>query len=133
MSQYITIDGHSYYNPCADCKENSCYSCLFSKYKEDLRTEHDKRTRAEWLVDQELEPRIKAEKASYDRWISTDTGEREYESFLSLVCKLIDFVEDPGNQNYMEWEDPYGNLEEMILFLIKHKDDARHYHVTSNW
>jgi hypothetical protein len=131
MSKYVTIDGRSYYNPCATCKENSCYSCVLNKYKEDLKTEHDKRTNAEWRIEQELEPRIEAEKDSYDRWVSTDTGERACESFSSLIDELIDFVENPDNKKYMEWEDPYGEFEEMLLFLIKNRDDAKYYRITS--
>lgn len=133
MSRYITIDGRSYYSPCTDCKERSCYSCVLSKYREDIQAEHDKRTHAEWRIEKELEPRIRAEGRAYDIHVLTDTGEEQYESFSDLINELIDFVEEPDNERYMEWEDPYGNLEEMILFLIKHKDDAKHYHVTSNW
>ena len=129
MSRYITIDGHSYYNPCATCKERSCYLCVLSKYKEDLQTEHDKRTHAEWRIEKELEPRIKAEKDSYDRWVSTDTGERACESFSSLIDELIDFIEDPGNRKYMEWEDVSGNLEQKILYLIKNRVDDDIYYI----
>ena len=106
---------------------------LHYKYQEDLNSERDKRTHAEWRIEKELEPRIKAEKDSYDRWVSTDTGERACESFSSLIDELIDFVEDPDNKKYMEWEAPYGEFEEMLLFLIKNRDDAKYYRVTSNW
>lgn len=129
MSRYITIDGHSYYSPCADCKENNCYSCVLSKYKEDLQAERDKRTHAEWRIETELEPRIKSEKDSYDRWVSTDTGERACESFSNLIDELIDFVENPDNKKYMEWEDMSGNLEQKILYLVKNRVDDDIYYI----
>ena len=131
MSKYTIIDGRSYYSPCADCKEGSCYSCVLSKYEEDLQAEHDKRTHAEWRIEQELEPRIKSEKDSYDRWVSTDTGERACESFSSLIDELIDFIEDPDNRKYMEWEDVSGNLEQKILYLVKNRVDDDIYYIAA--
>ena len=115
MGKYIEIDGRSYYSPCSECKdgwcssciinkyqkcrENSCYSCTLRKYQEDLESERDRRNSAEWRIEKELEPRIKAERDSYDRWVSTDTGERACESFSGLIDELIDFVENSDNEN----------------------------------
>lgn len=124
MSVYI--DGRYYYSPCEKCKENSCYSCTLTKYKEDLESERDKRIHAEWRIKNELDPRIKAERDSYDRWVSQDTGAEACDSFSSLIDEMIDFVEDPDIKKYMDWEDANGDLEEMILYLIRNKDDVEH-------
>jgi hypothetical protein len=130
MSRYTTIDGRSYYNPCATCKESSCYSCVLSKYKEDLQAERDKRTHAEFRVENELEPRIKAEERAYDRWVSTDTGAEACECFSDLINELINFVEDTDNSKHMEWEDASGDLEQKILYLIKNRVDDDTYYIT---
>ena len=98
MSVYI--DGRYYYSPCEKCKENSCYSCTVTKYKEDLQAERDRRSSAEWRIEKELEPRIKAEERAYDLWLAEDTGAEACESFSQLVGEMIDFVED--NDKYME-------------------------------
>lgn len=121
MSVYI--DGRYYYSPCSKCKENSCYSCVLRKYQEDLESEREKRTSAEWRIEQELEPRIKAEEQAYDRWVSTDTGAEACECFSSLIDELIDFVKNPDNEKYMEWEDANGDIEQKILYLIKNQVD----------
>lgn len=130
MSRYTTIDGRSYYNPCCQCKEESCYSCVLSKYKEDLQAERDKRTHAEFRIENELEPRIKAEGQAYDRWVSTDTDAEACECFSDLINGLIDFVENPDNSKYMEWEDAGGGLEQKILYLIKNRVNDDIYHIT---
>ena len=125
MSVYI--DGKYYYSPCEKCRENSFYSCTLRKYQEDLEKERDKRTSAEWRIERELEPRIKAEEHAYDRWVSTDTGAEACECFSSLIDELIEFVED--NEKYMEWDRGSGNLEEMILHLIRNKDGIEQGHL----
>lgn len=129
MSVYI--DGRYYYSPCEKCRENSCYSCTLRKYQEDLQSERDRRTSAEWRIDRELEPRIKAEEQAYDRWVSTDTGAEAGECFSSLIDELIDFVED--NSRYMEWDNCSGDLEQMILYLIRNKDDVKHLYIQDSW
>lgn len=112
---------------CEKCRENSCYSCTLRKYQEDLQSERDRRTSAEWRIERELEPRIKAEKCAYDRWVTEDTGVAACDSFSSLVDEMIDFVED--NDNYMDWDSRSGDLEEMILYLIHHKDDIEYFYI----
>ena len=129
MSVYI--DGRYYYSPCEKCRENSCYSCTLRKYQEDLQSERDRRTSAEWRIDRELEPRIKAEEQAYDRWVSTDTGAEACECFSSLIDEMINFVED--KDKYMEWDSRSGDLEEMILYLIHHKDDVKHLSIQDSW
>ena len=123
MGKYIEIDGRSYYSPCSECRDRWCSSCIIYKYKEDLESERDRRSSAEWRIEKELEPRIKAERDSYDRFVLTDTGERACESFSSLIDGLIDFIEDPYNKKYMDWEESDGNLEQKILYLIKNRVD----------
>ena len=123
MSKYITIDGRNYYSPCSECNDRWCSSCVIYKYQEDLESERERRSSAEWRIEKELEPRIKAERDSYDRWVSTDTGERACESFSGLIDELIDFIDDPDNANYMDWEEADGNLEQKILYLIKNRVD----------
>ena len=129
MSVYI--NGRYYYSPCEKCKENSCYSCTVTKYKEDLQSERDRRSSAEWRIERELEPRIKAEEQAYDRWVLTDTGAEACECFSSLIDEMIDFVAD--NDKYMEWDNHSGDLEEMILYLIRHKDDVSHLSIQDSW
>jgi len=128
MSVYI--DGRYYYSPCEECRANSCYSCTVTKYKEELELERDRRSSAEWRIEKELEPRIKAEKNSYDRWVSQDTGERACESFSSLIDELIEFVENPDTEKYMDWEDSNGDLEQKILYLIKNRVDDNLYYIS---
>lgn len=125
MSVYI--NGRYYYSPCEKCKENSCYSCTVTKYKEDLQSEKDRRSSAEWRIERELEPRIKAEEQAYDRWVLTDTGAEACYCFSSLIDELVEFVED--NDKYMEWDKGSGNLEEMILHLIRNKDGIEQGHL----
>ena len=122
MGKYITIDGRDYYSPCSECKDGYCSSCVIHKYQEDLNSERDKRTSAEWRIERELEPRIKAEERAYDFWISEDTGAVACDSFSSLVDEMIEFVEE--NDKYMDWDSPYGDLDEMILYLIRNRDNA---------
>ena len=129
MSVYI--DGRYYYSPCEKCRENSCYSCTLRKYQEDLQSEREKRTSAEWRIERELEPRIKAEERAYDFWVSEDTGAEACECFSSLIDEMIDFVED--NDKHMEWDSSSGYLEEMILYLIRHKDDVKHLSIIDSW
>ena len=127
MSKYIEIDGRSYYSPCGECKDGYCSSCIIHKYQEDLNSERDKRTSAEWRIESELEPRIKAEKCAYDRWLTEDTGAVACDSFSSFINEMTNFVED--NYYYMDWDSRSGDLEEMILYLIHHKDDIEHLYI----
>lgn len=127
MGKYIEIDGRSYYSPCSECRDRYCYSCIIHKYQEDLESERDRRTSAEWRIERELEPRIKAEQRSYDLWLAEDTGAEACECFSSLIDEMIYFVED--NDKYMDWDSRSSDLEEMILYLIHHKDDIEHLYI----
>ena len=117
MSTYVTIDGRSYYSPCSKCKDKSCYSCVIQKYQEDLKLEKDKRISSEWRIEHKLEPRIKAEKSSYDFWLKEDTGIREYKDFCNQLDEMVSMVED--NEVYFEWDNKDGDLYEKVLDLIK--------------
>lgn len=131
MGKYITIDGRSYYSPCSECKDGYCSSCVIRKYQEDLNAERDGRTSAEWRIERELEPRIKAEERSYDLWLAEDTGADACYCFSELIDEMISFVED--NDKYMEWDSTSGDLEEMILYLIRNKDNVKHLSIQDSW
>ena len=94
MSKYITIDGRSYYSPCSECEDCYCYSCVIHKYQEDLNKERDRRTSAEWRIERELEPRIKAEERGYDRWVLTDRSFEWFDTFDLRVNELIEMFEE---------------------------------------
>ena len=117
MSKYITIDGRSYYSPCGECKDGYCSSCVICKYQEDLNAERDRRTSAEWRIERELEPRIKAEERSYDLWLAEDTGAVACECFCDKIDELVDMVKD--DEAYFDWDYNDGELYEKILYLIK--------------
>lgn len=124
MSKYIQIDGRGYYSPCSECRDGYCSSCIIHKYQEDLNSERDRRTSAEWRIERELKPRIEAEKRSYDLWLAEDTGAEACEGFSSLIDEMINFIED--NEKYMDWDNTSGDLEEMILYLIRNRDNVKH-------
>lgn len=91
---YVTVDGKSYWVPCTDCKDNYCSSCLFRKYEEDLVIEQDKRIAAEFRIENELEPRIKQERRSYDYYVTTDRSAEWCDAFDYRVNELVDMFDD---------------------------------------
>lgn len=94
-----------------------------NKLREQLREVEDRNRSLNWRIDRELEPRLKAERDAYDRWVTEDTGAEACECFSSLLDDLIEFVEDEDNKKYLEWESADGDLESKILYLIKNKED----------
>lgn len=118
MSKYVTIDGRDYYSPCSECKDGCCSSCVIQKYQEDLQSETDRRTSAEWRIERELEPRIKAEERAYDLWLAEDTGARECECFCYKLDELVDLVKDT-NEIIFDWDYKDGDLYDKVLYLIK--------------
>jgi hypothetical protein len=94
MSKYITIDGRDYYSPCDNCKDRYCFSCVIHKYQEDLNSERDKRSSAEFRIENELEPRIKAEKNSYDCYVATDRSVEWCDCFDFRVNELVDMFDE---------------------------------------
>ena len=102
---YITIDGKSYFSPCSNCFDKNCWSCILTKYEKDIKIKESELYSANFKIRTELEPRIKAERDSYDRWVSEDTGAQACESFLGLIDNLIDFVE--GTDKYVGRKDVF--------------------------
>ena len=105
-----------------------------SKYKQkcaDLKKQldqaQDKNYHLQFRVDNELEPRIKAEHASYDRWVSEDPGCRAAECFESKLDDLIKFVDE--NEEMFDWADNQGDLTCKILYLIKFREDDRYHYI----
>ena len=94
MSSYVSIDGRDYWSPCSQCKDGYCYSCLLKKYKEDFEGEKDKRISAEFRIENELKPRIKAEERAYDFYVTTDRSAEWCDAFDCRVNELIDMFDD---------------------------------------
>lgn len=94
MSSYITIDGRDYWSPCSECKDCYCSSCLLRKYREDYEKEKEKRNSAEFRIENELEPRIKAEERAYDSYVTTDRSAEWCDCFDCRVNELIDMFDD---------------------------------------
>lgn len=91
-----------------------------SSLKQENRKLQEDCDHAEFRILTELEPRIRQEQRSYDFWITQQTGAEQCDHFEYLVDELCDFV-DSEYPEYFEWENPEGDLYDMILFLIKNK------------
>lgn len=81
-----------------------------SKYKEkcadlekQLYQERDRNSHLQFRIDNELEPRIKQERTSYDRWVSENTGHRACRCFESKLEDLINFVDE--NKEMLDWDE----------------------------
>lgn len=124
---YITIDGYSYWTPCGDCKDGYCSSCVLKKYQEDLDKERDKRISAEFRIEQELEPRIEAERRSYDTWCTTDRAVEWCDTFDFRVNELIEMFDE--NFNFSEFdfdgEDIVSRIGKLIYEYIKNDGGKR--------
>lgn len=70
----------------------------------------------------ELEPRLRQEQKSYDAWVATDSSAEGWEHWQALLDEMVAMVED--NPAWFDWETQTGNLDERILYLIKHQDEA---------
>lgn len=81
----------------------------------------DERDSAQFRIRNELEPRLRSEKASYDSWVSEPSGIRAAECFDGKLKDLIDFVNE--NVELFDWEDADGDLTCKILYLIKNRED----------
>lgn len=95
---------------------------------QELKQVTEDRDHAEFRIQTELEPRIKQEQRNYDAWITRATGEAEYQHFESLVDKLCDFV-DSEYAECFECEDADGDLYQMILYLVKNREDIDIYRI----
>ena len=91
---YVTVDGNSYWLPCTDCKDAYCSSCYFRKCEEDLVSEKDKRVAAEFRIENELKPRIKAEERAYDFYVTTDRSAEWCDAFDCRVNELVDMFDE---------------------------------------
>lgn len=87
----------------------------------------DENNHLQFRVDNELEPRIKAEHTAYDYWVTEDPGCRACEHFESKLDDLINFVDE--NEEMLDWEDNRGNLSCKILYLIKHRNEDGIYYI----
>ena len=95
---------------------------------QELKKATEDRDHAEFRIRTELEPRIKQEKRNYDFWIAQQTGAEQCNHFEYLVDELCDFV-DSEYPECFEWENPEGDLYDMILFLVKNKKDINIYKI----
>lgn len=91
---YVTVDGRDYWSPCSGCKDGYCSSCLLRKYREDYERERDKRNSAEFRIENELVPRIKAEERAYDNYVSTDRSFEWFDAFDYHVNELVDMFDE---------------------------------------
>ena len=105
----------------------SKYKNKCSDLEKQLDEEKDKSNHLQFRVDNELEPRIKQERTSYDCWVTEDRGCRACECFESKLEDLIDFVDE--NEDLFDWEDSSGDLYCKILYLIKNRDDDEIYYI----
>ena len=77
----------------------------------------DKLSSAKITIRTELEPRIQAEKISYDGWVTNPRGLVECETFIDMVDEILYYVED--NLEHFDWEDKEGELYPRVLFALK--------------
>lgn len=119
MSVYI--DGRYYHSPCEKCKENSCYSCTLSKYKEDLQRERERRSSAEFRIENELEPRLKQEGMAYDRWVSTDRAYEWCDTLDFRVNEVVEMFEEDFDWSQFDFDgdDIASKVAKLILENIK--------------
>lgn len=93
--------------------------------KRKLQEDYDN---AEFRIRTELEPRIQQERTTYDFWVKQQTGEEQCDYFCSTIDKLCDYV-DEQNEDFFDWDWDKGDLYEMILFLIKNREDIDKYKI----
>lgn len=103
-----------------------------SSLKQENRKLQEDRDHAEFRIRTELEPRIKQEQRVYDFWVKQQTGEKQCDYFCSTIDKLCDYV-DEQNEGFFDWDWGEGDLYEMILFLIKNREDIDKYKISEEW
>lgn len=94
--------------------------------KRKLQEDYDN---SEFHIRTELEPRIQQERTTYDFWAKQQTGEEQCDYFCSTIDKLCDYV-DEQNEDFFDWDWDKGDLYEMILFLIKNREDIDKYKIS---
>lgn len=100
--------------------------------KQENRKLQEDRDNAEFRIRTELEPRIKQERTTYDFWAKQQTGEEQCDYFCSTIDKLCDYV-DEQNEGFFDWDRGEGDLYEMILFLIKNREDIDKYKISEEY
>lgn len=88
----------------------------------------DNLNHAEFRIQTELEPRIEQEKRSYDAWVTYDRVAEQCDHFEYLVDELCNFVGSEYGECF-DWEEADGDLYQMILYLIKNKEDIDIYEI----
>ena len=104
MSSYVSIDGRDYWSPCSECKDGYCGLCLLKKYSEDFKSEKEKRISAEFRIENELKPRIKAEERVYDFYITTDRSVEWCDAFDCRVNELVDMFDENHDFDTFDFE-----------------------------
>lgn len=122
----ILVD--SYYIERLKDKIDKLSSQVF-KLNQELKKTTEDRDNAEFRIRTELEPRIKQEQRVYDFWVKQQTGEEQCDYFCSTIDKLCDYV-DEQNEVFFDWDWDKGDLYEMILFLIKNREDIDKYKIS---
>lgn len=99
---------------------------LLEIQKEELKAKMEKKEEVidglESRIRNELEPRIQAEHRSYDAWVTTDPSAEGCDHWQALLDEMIAMVEE--NPTWFDWETMTGNLDEQILYVIKHRDSV---------
>lgn len=124
----ILVD--SYYIERLKDKINKLSSRIYELDKE-LKKATEDRDYAEFRICTELEPRIRQEQRSYDFWVKQQTGEEQCDYFCSTIDELCDYV-DEQNEDFFDWDWDKGDLYEMILFLVKNREDIDKYKISGN-
>lgn len=125
----ILVD--SYYIERLKDKIDKLSSQVF-KLNQELKKTTEDRDNAEFRIRTELEPRIQQERTTYDFWVKQQTGEEQCDYFCSTIDKLCDYV-DEQNEAFFDWDWDKGDLYEMILFLIKNREDIDKYKISEEW
>lgn len=100
--------------------------------KQENRKLQEDRDHAEFRIRTELEPRIQQERTTYDFWAKQQTGEEQCDYFCSTIDKLCNYV-DEQNESFFDWEWDKGDLYEMILFLIKNREEIDEYRISEEY
>lgn len=101
---YVTVDGRDYWSPCSDCKDGYCGSCLLRKYREDFERERDRKSSAEFRIENELVPRIKAEERAYDNYVLTDRSAEWCDTFDYRVNELVDMFDEDFDYSVFDFD-----------------------------
>ena len=127
MSRYVLVNGEYYYSPCVECTNGYCSSCLFTKYKDDLNRERSRRESAELRIENELTPRIEAERRSYDFYVTTDRSAEWCDCFDFRVNELVEmFDEDFDFASFdFDGEDITSKIGKVIYKHLKEKGEVK--------